>query len=90
MKTPMSSRDEVELRHRQAALAAAAPRASPEGPSLKPAPRVDAVFHDVSFTPTDTTGTTTQGLFRALWARDAEALTRGWRRRNKRHPLAPP
>lgn len=86
MKTPMSTRDEVELRHRQAAIAAAAPRASPEGQSLKPPARVDAVFHDVSFCPTDATGTSPQGLFRALLSGDREALSRAFRRRERRHP----
>lgn len=85
-KTPMNSRTEVEMLHAQQRLAAAAPRASPEGQSLKPPARVDAVFHDVSFTPTDTTGTTTQGLFRALLSGDREALSRAFRRRERRHP----
>ena len=65
-KTPMSTRDEVEAIHAAQRLAAAAPRASPEGPSLKPAPRVDAVFHDISFQPTDAGIVTMADLARAL------------------------
>ena len=90
MKTPMSTRDEVEMLHARHRLAAAAPpRPLEEGLSLKPAPRVDAVFHDVSFQPSDAPSTMAD-LARALWARDTEALTRAWRLRNRRHALSPP
>lgn len=54
---PRSSREEVEALHAAHRLAAAAPRSRQEGPSLKPAPRVDGIFHDISFTPTESTST---------------------------------
>lgn len=85
-KTPMSSREEVEKIHAAQRLAAAAPpRPLVEGRSLKPPARVDAVFHDVSFRPTDAGIASMADLARALWARDTEALMRGWRLRNRRH-----
>jgi hypothetical protein len=73
-KTPVDTRTEVEAIHAAQRLAAAAPRASPEGQSLKPAPRVDAVFHDVSFRPTEA-ASTMGDLARALRDNDVELLT---------------
>jgi hypothetical protein len=76
----MSTRDHVEALHRIAAAAARAP--------LQPEPRVDAVLVNPSWTKTDATGTTPESLFQALLSGDAEALSRAWLLRNRRHPLS--
>jgi hypothetical protein len=54
-------------------------------PPLRPEPRPDALFTSVSFEPTDATGATAEGLYRALRGGDFEALTRAQRRRNRKH-----
>lgn len=89
MKTPMSTRDEVELRHRQAAAAAAAPpRPFVEGLSLKPAPTPETQFGNTSFQPTDAGIVTPADLARALRDNNVELLTRARRLRGRRHPLS--
>ncbi len=56
-------------------------------PPLRPEQRADTLLINPSFAPTDATGTTPQALYDSLRGGDHEALTRAWRRRNRKHAL---
>ena len=71
MNIPISTRDDVERIHAEQRLASA--------------PRPDALLNIPSFTPTEPTSSVTN-FANALIANDRDALLRGYRVRNRRHP----